>query len=343
MNAFPHQLIYQPNGSPNGPVSPVHSPTHTPSPPTTSPGQTSPLSYPVSHAIYPGGNMPLFSFQSKLPPKIQSPLNHAFGPHPLLSQNSGPPGQSLMQQTNMTVSQPPLNIALSTSVTNTTHWQQQLNYAQLSRQSSSPHHHARQAAAAARNNNLGNLGSSAIAITDPNDPNKPPLNGVLPKKGKEVNGEKQDLPFQQWMTIDLGGMGLKNISKELFRYNFLTTLYINHNNLTYLSPEISKLRNLTLLNISGNKLSVLPPELGMLTNLKELLLFDNLLVNLPCELGTLYQLETLGLEGNPINETIKSMLQKEGTTAVIQFLRDHCQGMFSIYHFKSIYIFFLRF
>ncbi|CAG8492508.1 21725_t:CDS:2 [Rhizophagus irregularis] len=323
MNSFPHQLIYQPNGSPNGPVSPVHSPTHTPSPPTTSPGQTSPLSYPVSHgvpAIYSGGNM-LFPFQSKLQPKLQSPLNHAFASHSLLNQNSGPPGQSLMQQTNMTVSQ-----SHALSVTNTPHWQSQLSYYAICRNSNSPHHHARQAAAAARNSNLGNLGSSAIAITDPNNPNKPPLNGILPKKEKEANGEKQDQPFQQWMTIDLGGMGLKNISKELFHYNFLTTLYINHNNLTYVSSEISKLRNLTILDISGNKLSVLPPELGMLTNLRELLLFDNLLVNIPFELGTLYQLETLGLEGNVgLNDTIKSILQKDGTAAVIQFLRDNCQ------------------
>ncbi|GES85480.1 glucose-repressible alcohol dehydrogenase transcriptional effector [Rhizophagus clarus] len=321
MNSFPHQLIYQQNGSPNGPVSPVHSPTHTPSPPTTSPGQTSPLSYPVSHgvpAIYSGGNM-LFSFQSKLQPKMQSPLNHAFAPHSLL--NSGPPGQSLMQQPNITVPQ-----THTLPVTNTPHWQSQLNYYAICRNSNSPHHHARQAAAAARNSNLGNPGSSAIAITDPNNPNKPPLNGVLSKKEKEVNGEKQDQPFQQWMTIDLGGMGLKNISKELFQYDFLTTLYINHNNLTYISPEISKLRNLTLLDISGNKLSVIPPELGMLTSLRELLLFDNLLVNIPFELGTLYQLETLGLEGNVgLNDAIKSILQKDGTASVIQFLRDNCQ------------------
>ncbi|CAG8480962.1 1422_t:CDS:2 [Funneliformis mosseae] len=327
MSAFPHQLIYQPNNSSNGPVSPVHSPTHTPSPPTTSPGQTSPsINYPISHgvpAIYGGGNLPLFSFQTKLPHKMQPPLSHAFGPHPILNQNSGPPGQSLMQQTSMTVSQPQLNIALSTSVTNplsvsSAHWQQQLNYAQLSRQSASPHHHARQAAVAARSS----LGSSAIAITDPNNPNKAPLNGIHSKK---ENGEKLDQPFQQWMTIDLGGMGLKNISKELFRYHFLTTLYISHNNLTYVSPEVSKLRCLTILDMSGNKLSVLPSELGMLTNLKELLLFDNMLVTLPFELGTLYQLETLGLEGNPINETIKSILQKDGTSAVIHFLRDNCQ------------------
>ncbi|CAG8619762.1 35856_t:CDS:10 [Gigaspora margarita] len=327
MNPFPH-IIYQQNGSPNGPVSPVHSPAHTPSPPATSPGQTSPsLGYLAPHvpAIY-GGSMHLFTYQSKLPS-----MGHAFNPHSLLNQTTGSPGQTLMSPPSFASTQPQLNISLSPGVTNilttnnlgavnTTHWQQQLNYAQLSRQSATPHHHARQAAAAARNSSLG---SSAIAITDPNNPNKPPVNGVLSKK--ETNGDKHDLPFQQWMTIDLGGMGLKNISKELFQYGFLTTLYINHNNLTYISPEISKLRHLNLLDISGNKLSSIPSELGMLTNLRDLLMFDNMIVNLPFELGTLYHLETLGLEGNPINDAIKSILQKEGTGAVVSFLRENCQ------------------
>ncbi|CAG8585120.1 1200_t:CDS:2 [Acaulospora morrowiae] len=329
MNTFP-QLIYQQNGSPNGQVSPNHSPTRSPSPPIVSPGQTSPsLGYP-NHGVptmYGGGNMPLYPFQPKLQTKI---LTHAFSSHNLPNQTSGPPGQALMPPASLAINQQQMN-AFSTDVTNlsmgnsltgisSTHWQHQLNYAQLSRQSASPHHHARQAAVVARNCNLLN---AAIAITDPNNPNKPPLNGVQTKK--DANGDKQDQPFQQWMTIDLGGMGLKNISKELFQYNFLTTLFINYNNLTYISPEISKLRNLVMLDISGNKLSNVPPEMGMLTNLRDLLLFDNNLVSLPYELGTLYKLETLGIEGNPINDSIKNLLQKEGTPAVISFLRDNCQ------------------
>ncbi|CAG8618205.1 4058_t:CDS:2 [Paraglomus occultum] len=313
-----HQLIY--NGS-NIPGSPIHSPTNTPSP-TTSPSQTSPsLSYTVSHGVptmY-GNNMPLFPFPSKIHSKLQQTMNHSFGPHPLLNQSAGPPGQALPPPGSILTQQPPLTVSLSTGVSNplstgisSLHWQQQLLYAQSSRQSASPHHHARQAAAAARNN------SSAVAITDPNNPNKPPVNGV----GVEKSSQDKKDRSSQWKTIDLGGMGLKNISNELFRYTFLTTLYIKHNNLTRLSPEIAKLRRLTVLDVSGNKLTSLPPELGMVTRLRELLVFDNLLMTLPYELGTLYRLEILGLEGNPISEPIKSMLQKEGTPAVIQYLRD---------------------
>ncbi|CAG8501267.1 11503_t:CDS:2 [Acaulospora colombiana] len=320
MNTFPPQLIYQQNGSSNGQVSPNHSPTRSPSPPIVSSGQTSPsLGYPATHGVptmYGGGNMPMYPFQPKSQSKL---LAHAYISHPLPNQTSGPPGQTLISA-SVAVNQQQLNV-LSPEVTiGSIHWQQQLNYAQISRQSASPHHHARQAAVVARNCNLG---SSAIAITDPNNPNKPPVNGVQTKK--EINGDRQDSLHQQWMIIDLGGMGLKNISKELFQYKFLTTLYINHNNLTYISPEISKLRSLVLLDMSGNKLSDIPPEVGMLTNLRDLLLFDNNLVSLPYELGTLYKLETLGIEGNPISDLFKNLLQKEGTSAVISYLRDNCQ------------------
>lgn len=67
--------------------------------------------------------------------------------------------------------------------------------------------------------------------------------------------------------------------------------------------------------------------IGLVTSLKELLAFDNNISVLPYELGFLFQLEVLGLHGNPLQEMIMSMLQKEGTSAVIQFLRDNCPGM----------------
>ncbi|KAF9987116.1 Glucose-repressible alcohol dehydrogenase transcriptional effector [Modicella reniformis] len=199
----------------------------------------------------------------------------------------------------------------------TSHYQQQLQYATASRQSSTPHFRARAAAAVARSAGL----SSAVAITDPNNPTKTSTSNG---EGADKTGGATGSSSQQWTTLDLGGMGLKNISRDLFQYKFLTSLYINHNNLHQLSPEISRLANLTILDASGNKLTSVPPELGMLTNLKELLLVDNGLVTLPAELGTLYQLEILALEGNPLNESLKNLLQQEGTVAVISYLRENC-------------------
>lgn len=122
----------------------------------------------------------------------------------------------------------------------------------------------------------------------------------------------------------MGGLSLKNVANEVFRYSFLTSLFINHNALTSISPDIVRLKNLTVLDASGNKLASVPPELGMLTSLRELFLFDNNLVTLPPELGTLHQLELLGIEGNPLSENLRSLTQREGTQALIAYLRDSC-------------------
>ncbi|ORX90110.1 hypothetical protein K493DRAFT_288487 [Basidiobolus meristosporus CBS 931.73] len=197
----------------------------------------------------------------------------------------------------------------------TAHHQQQVNYLQISRQSSSPHHHARTAAALSRST----AHSNPITIADPNNPSVA-ING-LTRRAQDKRANKNG---PQWTALDIGGMGLKNLSLELFSYQFLTTLYLNHNNLTFLTPEIRRLRSLTHLDISGNKLTSIPAELGFLINLKELFMFDNLLETLPPQLGTLYQLENLGLEGNPIKEPFMSILYKDGISELIAYLRDNC-------------------
>jgi CCR4-NOT transcription complex subunit 6 len=229
--------------------------------------------------------------------------------------------------------------------------QQQLSLQQLSRQSSAPHHHARLATAVARRDiNLQN----AAAHTNGNDTRTPTEeilalnlngqrncpsddtassqtasqgdNGNSSNNGNGIGGSaaSNSNGTQRWHSLDLGGMGLHNLCPELFRYNFLTSLYVNHNQLSYLPSSIAQLRTLRLLDASGNKLTSIPPELGLLVELRELLLFDNLLTELPPELGTLFQLETLGLEGNPIQEPIKSMLSTENTPAITGYLRDNC-------------------
>lgn len=138
-----------------------------------------------------------------------------------------------------------------------------------------------------------------------------------------IEAEREKLG-EPWSTLDMGGMHLRNLSAEIFRYAFLTTLYVPHNNLTTLPAAISSLSHLVLLDASGNKLSSVPGELGMLTNLRELLLFDNQLATLPAELGTLHQLDMLGIEGNPLSDNIRSLMEKEGTTGLIGYLRDSC-------------------
>jgi CCR4-NOT transcription complex subunit 6 len=133
-------------------------------------------------------------------------------------------------------------------------------------------------------------------------------------------------PQNTWNSLDMGGVNIKTLppTSGLFSFTFLINLYLNHNALSSIPPEIAKLRHLELLDLSGNNLSSVPPELGMLTQLKEFYLFDNHLVTLPPELGSLHQLQTLGVEGNPLDTALKTIVQKDGTPALISFLRDSC-------------------
>lgn len=134
-------------------------------------------------------------------------------------------------------------------------------------------------------------------------------------------------PENTWTALDMGGVSIKNIppTSSIFTYSFLVNLYLNHNQLAVIPPQIAKLRHLQLLDLSGNQLAELPSELGMLTELKELLLFDNQLATLPHELGTLHQLRTIGIEGNQhLEPTLRDLVQKDGTPALIAYLRDTC-------------------
>lgn len=186
------------------------------------------------------------------------------------------------------------------------HWQEQLQLCQQTRSNGSPHHHAR----------------------SPAHRPAPSVSGTKTKKEEEEEKRraKGNFPRQDWLALDFSGQGLRAISNALFKYTFLDKLYLNHNKLGKLPPAIGRLKLLTHLDVSSNNLVDLPVELGMLTNLRQLLLFDNQLTDIPPELGTLYQLEMLGIEGNPIRDTMKQILVKDGTRALITYLRENCPG-----------------
>ncbi|KAJ1561836.1 Glucose-repressible alcohol dehydrogenase transcriptional effector [Cladochytrium tenue] len=206
------------------------------------------------------------------------------------------------------------------------HYQKAMEALQLSRSSASPHHHARIAAAAARTAMVGgaSVGGSAAGINSAINGASNEMLAYGANRSQSVNQQKSgnDRP-SQWTALDLGGMQIKNVSDSLFQYTFLTTLYLNHNNLNYLPASISRLRSLTCLDVSGNKLTAVPPELGLVVSLRELLLFDNQLTFLPVQLGSLFQLELLGIEGNPLPETIVSVNMKDGASGVIMLLREN--------------------
>src|ERR1700729_3225346 len=216
------------------------------------------------------------------------------------------------------------------------------------RSSRSPHHRARASAMASRT-----VTRSAIPITNPNSKPSTDMNGtarddeVAPldtspssQSATSANHPSSTVapimeaprptairpPQNTWSSLDMGGVNIKNLppTSGLFSLTFLINLYLNHNALSAVPGEICKLRHLELLDLSGNSLTSVPPELGMLTQLKELYLFDNHIVTLPPELGSLHQLQTLGVEGNPLDPSLKNIVQKDGTSALVSYLRDSC-------------------
>jgi CCR4-NOT transcription complex subunit 6 len=136
---------------------------------------------------------------------------------------------------------------------------------------------------------------------------------------------------QDWHNMDMSGQGLRNLAPELFRYQFLNELYIASNKLTRIPNAIGQLRQLRHLDASFNQINELPPELGMCTFLKQLLLFNNNLQELPFELGSLHQLEMLGIEGNPLEPSIKQEIMEKGTKSLINALMEGAPSMFSAF------------
>ena len=191
------------------------------------------------------------------------------------------------------------------------HWQQQLQLAAESRQASSPHYHARSVAQQAK----------GIQIA----PSQPEIQ-EFSSDGRNGLVKSRPAPRQGWHALDFGGQGLRALSTSLFNYMFLEKLYLNHNKLKVLPPSIGQLRKLDHLDLSGNELTDLPEEIGMLSSLKKLYLFDNNLRSLPYEMGYLYRLDTLGIEGNPLNDVLKAQIMKDGTKALVKYLKEEMPG-----------------
>lgn len=178
-----------------------------------------------------------------------------------------------------------------------------------------PHYYAR--LKAGENRGIGGAamtsGGSAPAVDGEDDRRRP---FHLDKSNKR----------QDWHNLDMSGQGLRVLAPPLFQYEFLQELYIASNRLTYLPAEIGRLRHLRLLEASNNLISELPPEIGMCTNLKTLLLFDNQIRDLPYELGSLYLLDMLGIDGNPLNPSLKEEMMERGTKSLVNTLLEQAPG-----------------
>lgn len=118
--------------------------------------------------------------------------------------------------------------------------------------------------------------------------------------------------------------GIRNLSPALFRWNHLTALYLDNNNVEKLPPAISELIHLQKLDVSRNMLRFLPPEIGDLIQLREFSVANNYIRTLPYELGRLFQLQNFGILGNPLPNDILSLYHEpNGLKKLLEFMLDH--------------------
>lgn len=102
--------------------------------------------------------------------------------------------------------------------------------------------------------------------------------------------------------LNLSDNRLKDFPTEIAQFSKLEILDLSHNRLESLPVTIKNLANLESLRLNNNRLSLIPPELGQLIHLSNLDLASNRLINIPLEIGSLQELEVLHLSYNQLSE-----------------------------------------
>ena len=129
---------------------------------------------------------------------------------------------------------------------------------------------------------------------------------------------------------------LTSVPMDLGRLTNLMVLYLHNNQLTSVPRELGQLKNLMGLRLYHNQLTSIPAELGKLTNLTELYLHNNQLTSIPAELGKLTKLEILGLDGNKNLTSPPPGVVKQGTKAILDYLRELAKGKKKRYEAKLL-------
>ncbi len=107
------------------------------------------------------------------------------------------------------------------------------------------------------------------------------LDGILVQRRDPIQSLIREVQESQANRLDLTGMGLYEIPKEVFELSHLTELEIMNNQITELPPEIEKLENLRILKLSANRIKALPPQIWNLENLEILLADENEISEIP--------------------------------------------------------------
>ncbi|XP_048522413.1 leucine-rich repeat-containing protein 58 isoform X2 [Dendroctonus ponderosae] len=118
----------------------------------------------------------------------------------------------------------------------------------------------------------------------------------------------QILTFTSLRYLYLGGNGMKNISKEIWR---LQVLSLGGNNISDVPVSVGLLKSLQALVLCDNQLESLPASVANLHNLRSLLIHKNRLKTLPPEIIALRNLSELSLRDNPLVVRFVSDIQHQ--------------------------------
>jgi internalin A len=102
------------------------------------------------------------------------------------------------------------------------------------------------------------------------------------------------------IVLDLSGMNLAEVPKEIGTLTQLQMLNLKNNKLTSLPESIAQLTDLQTFSLHSNQLTSLPESIAQLTNLKGLYLRDNELTSLPESIAQLTNLKVLDLRDNEL-------------------------------------------
>ena len=103
-------------------------------------------------------------------------------------------------------------------------------------------------------------------------------------------------------TLNLAGLGLKNLPPEIWELRHLDSLDLSHNQLQEFPSELGQLQRLEWLYLNHNQLQELPSDLGKLEYLRHLDLSCNKLAQLPEAFEKLQSLKELSLSHNQFDE-----------------------------------------
>lgn len=104
----------------------------------------------------------------------------------------------------------------------------------------------------------------------------------------------------KYSTLDLKGLGLKELPESIGEFKNLVLLYLDNNQLTGLPDAIGNLTRLDTLSLPNNQLASLPDTIGNLTALRYIDLGNNQLASLPERICVLKKVQSFNAANNQL-------------------------------------------